>query len=749
MAPAKTTVNAPAVVVGGFRLVRRLGGGGFGEVFEALETKTGLTRAVKRLQNTIDPERFEKEALYPALAAKGSLHVLDIQTFFRDDQGLFYLVTDLVAHGDLDSFLKVHKPLSLDSALDIAIGVAKGLAAIHKHGIVHLDLKPANILMDRKDDQWIPKIGDFGLARSSVSLDLNLGATVGYASPEHYDSRITKTPASDMFSFGILLYELLTGERPCGKVESDGEYLGWLHRAVLPSAPSLLRPEFQGRTDVDALVADLLVFEPTKRAVTAEVAVQRLIAARGAGPAKPALDLRSPRDTLQRLATARPVATQTPGNEQAGATPPNRRPPLAAAAVVFVLIIVGGVGVWLQTRGAATDRPVSDAMAKFKAEKYAEAFPLLLDDARAGDADAQRSLGHLYAEGLSVPKNVAEGRRWLEKAVDQNDSLARCELAKMHVRRAFGEPNMAEAEELFSKATSLACGHNGLGSILLLRTLELGPPVPGTFDKAIKHFEAAAEMGDESSTETIRELQTNWPVGPLIPGAWQPVVGAQRRDEIERLRVAKVLDPLGSVDTLVMRRIDIDFYDRATLFELAVTLPPKGEAGGIAYIRRPEGVVLVNGQPAQINRLNASAPIRIDTAQRALSYLRLYQAGALQGPSGPLRIIEEPSDIHWRGEAPPEARAEAARRLRRWTVQPTPSGSWQAEGTLSYAGALFDASLELKLDGTVVPMKREQIGAPLPVVLERFGTNGVRVVTDTATAPGKPAGATGDGGRFE
>ena len=167
-----------------------MGSGGFGVVFEARHRETGLLYAVKRIElSAEDAERFRNEALYPARIASDSVHVLGVHSFFHDPAAdVFYLVTELIPHGDLRTFLEQHpKPLPLPLAMQVGAGIAKGLAAIHAQGIVHRDLKPANVLMDRKDGQWVPKIADFGLARSTRSVSLGEFASSGYAAPEQLD----------------------------------------------------------------------------------------------------------------------------------------------------------------------------------------------------------------------------------------------------------------------------------------------------------------------------------------------------------------------------------------------------------------------------------------------------------------------------------------------------------------------------------------------------------------------------------
>lgn len=718
----KTRFRPPATIVGDYRLVRELGSGGFGTVFEAVHLKTGMIYAVKRLHPHTDPERFKKEALYPAQAARLSQYVLNTHTFFDEPDGAFYLVTDFLKHGDLGVFVKTHGPLSIDTVLDIAVGIARGLAAIHENGVVHLDLKPANILMDRKDDQWIPKIADFGLARSNATQIDNQGLTAAYASPEHFDSRLDRTWASDMFSFGMVLFELLTGKKACGDSTSLFEYAAWISRAVPVVAPSSLRAELQGRTDIDEIVVDLLTFDVSRRTMTAVAAVRRLNDARSARrqPAIPS----SP--VPERLAPEKPAAGGTPPRPTAKSAstplpgPPRTRgvPVVAIASLGFLLIAGAAGGVWLMSKDTKTAPPAGASSGE---PPKAEEFPELLDKARAGDPAAQRSVGRIYAEGKLVPKNPTEARTWFEKAIDQDDAEARCALADLQRNGALGTANPAGIRSLYSEASSHhACGHRGLGELLIEK-----PSAAGEFDEGLRQLELAATMKDETADAKIRALQSNWALPPLIPGAWRPVMSQERRDELARLKTEKGFEALQPLDARLLRQLRVEFYDQTSLFELEVGRP-SGDIGVVAYLRRPEGVVPVNGQAAQINQLNATAPIRIDTAQSAVAYLRFYQAGALQGANGPFRVIDEPGDLHWLPAATPATRAQTVQKLKRLRVEPSGSGGWQAEGSVSYNATLFAASFYLKPDGTI-SVKPEQVTPTLPIVQERFDAAGVRL----------------------
>ena len=265
---------------GDYDLLRKMGAGGFGTVFEARHRLTGLPYAVKRIYlSAEDAERFRNEAIYPARIASESLHVMGVHSFFHDDAiDAFYLVTELITHGDLRAFLdREPRPLPLLLALEVGTGIAKGLAAIHAQRIVHRDLKPANVLMDRKDGQWVAKIGDFGLARSVSSVSIAQFATSGYASPEQLDLLSDKPlgPESDLFSYGMVLYELLTGDRPTA-AQGLRDYGKWLGARQQPPAPSLVRRELASWPVLDQLTAQLLDFDRTTRLNSAAEVVRTL-----------------------------------------------------------------------------------------------------------------------------------------------------------------------------------------------------------------------------------------------------------------------------------------------------------------------------------------------------------------------------------------------------------------------------------------------------------------------------------------
>lgn len=714
---SRTIRTASSEVVGEFRLVRLLGEGGFGAVYEGIHQTTGQSYAVKRLPASADPERFEKEALYPARAARQSLHVVGIHSFFRADDGSFYLVTELIPHGDLAKFLVSHGPLSVQSALEIGIGISRGLAAIHKDGITHLDLKPINVLMDQKDGCWIPKIADFGLARSTASVHINQYGTVGYASPEHLDPRLARGNACDMFSLGMMLYELLTGSR-AWEGTTITEYASWIARAVPPIPPSRRRQELQGRSDIDQLLASLLEFDAARRTLSAADVVERLSAALTA--------------TTARVPQPHGDTEHTPEP----ASPQDRRAPSSRGsswrrlvpAVAIVVLFAAAAGAWSFWGGRTTSSGSAKGIEEFRAAKYREAFPLLLKEAEAGKADAESALGRMYAQGLGIERNAGEARRWLQRAADSDDDLARCALADLWRTSAFGTGSPEQARRLYSDVKSDACGHFGLGDMAVA-----APDQAPGFDEGLKEMELAAQMGNAQAAKRLGEVHVAWTMGPLFQGAWQTLTGDERRSEIATLKAMKVTDWLANADVRRLRRVSLDFYEGTTLYELEIGAGG-GKVGALDYLRRQNLVMLVNGQSSNIYGMNTTAPLRIDTAQRAAAYLRFFMA-AVQGPRGIFRVVDEPEDLPWTSTAAAKNQASLVKAIRPWEMQPSGAGGWRAMGTVSYNAGLLLANFELRPNGMVDLEGRQQLADQLPVAIERFDDNGVR----TTMAPVVPA----------
>jgi serine/threonine protein kinase/tetratricopeptide (TPR) repeat protein len=195
------SVLAPGTRLGPYELLAPIGKGGMGEVWKALDTRLNRMVAVKRLESR-HSDRFDKEAR--AIAALNHPNICQIH-----DVGSDYLVLELIEGKPLSC------PYLPEKALHLAIQIAGALEVAHRKGIIHRDLKPANIMVT---DDGAVKLLDFGLAKliggsdATHTLDGTVAGTAAYMSPEQAEGR-PLDERSDIFSFGAVLYEILSGRR--------------------------------------------------------------------------------------------------------------------------------------------------------------------------------------------------------------------------------------------------------------------------------------------------------------------------------------------------------------------------------------------------------------------------------------------------------------------------------------------------------------------------------------------------------
>ena len=218
------TQMAAGFQLGPYQIEGPLGKGGMGEVFRALDTKLNRPVAIKflfrELADTAARRRFQREA--QMASSLNHPHIVTVYDAGEFD-GRQYLVTEYVDGGTLNDWAKEHKP-TWKQIVELLTGVADGLAAAHQAGMVHRDVKPANILVARNG---YAKLADFGLARLSEAAGVDVTrtltavrtqpgmilGTIAYMSPEQA-SGLEMDARSDIFSFGIVLYEMLAGSRP-------------------------------------------------------------------------------------------------------------------------------------------------------------------------------------------------------------------------------------------------------------------------------------------------------------------------------------------------------------------------------------------------------------------------------------------------------------------------------------------------------------------------------------------------------
>jgi serine/threonine-protein kinase len=204
------------ILGGRYSLDESLGGGGTAAVYKGRDSLLNRTVAVKvlNLGLTYDEDfiaRFKREA--QAAASMTNPHIVGIYDVGQDDS-FYYIVLEYVEGKTLKEHIDENAPLSQAQVLDIAMQITEGLKHAHRHGVIHRDIKPHNILITR-DGQV--KVTDFGIARAPTNATLtqseSLIGSVHYMSPEQARGGFTNE-RSDLYSLGVVMYEMLTGEPP-------------------------------------------------------------------------------------------------------------------------------------------------------------------------------------------------------------------------------------------------------------------------------------------------------------------------------------------------------------------------------------------------------------------------------------------------------------------------------------------------------------------------------------------------------
>ena len=253
--------------IGEYLLIGRLGSGGMGIVYLAANGPDSVALKVIRESLLEDPSqatRFSREI--ETLKKISSPYVAKIINSGVADGQAWY-ATEFVNGPDLKSLVNAKGPLPGDDWVRLALGLLRGLSAIHDQGIIHRDIKPANVIIAESG----PKIIDFGIAQvtdaTSVTSTSLVAGTPAWFSPEQIEGKVL-TPESDLFSAGSVLAFAATGKTPWGDENTMTKASVY---GILVSQPDL-----SGATpDQVRVIAPLLEKEPTKRNYSAEIARRR------------------------------------------------------------------------------------------------------------------------------------------------------------------------------------------------------------------------------------------------------------------------------------------------------------------------------------------------------------------------------------------------------------------------------------------------------------------------------------------
>ena len=364
----------PETLLGGkIRLLHRIGRGGMGDVWIARNEATQAEVAVKTLQRAdrtaLHDERFRREArLAATVSHRNVVRVFDL---VDEDDGTLGLVMELLRGGTLEECMRERGPLSSMQALAVACAILSALHHVHEKGIIHRDVKPANIFFAvEPDGHVIPKILDFGIAKlpaasSTLTVDGSVLGTPHYMAPEQIRGVADIDGRSDMFSLASVLYEMLTGERLFQRDSAAASLAAVLEHDVDPD------PRIEPKVWI--AVARALAKRPYERFANCGELAEALRDAVGATDEDFAIALQE----LRPRSDAIPESDRTTGGGLASSSPgarsarPRKAPPrsllvtLGAAALAALLAVTATLAVtrWGGNAARRAERPVDSPVA--------------------------------------------------------------------------------------------------------------------------------------------------------------------------------------------------------------------------------------------------------------------------------------------------------------------------------------------------------------------------------------------------
>jgi beta-lactam-binding protein with PASTA domain/tRNA A-37 threonylcarbamoyl transferase component Bud32 len=359
MAVSDTLINT--LFDGRYRILRKLGAGGMANVYLAEDEDLGRRVAIKILNDRyandeLFVERFRREAK----SAAGLSHPNIVSIYDRGEaEGTYYIAMEVIEGRSLKELILTRGPLGIGQAIAYTLEVLEALRFAHRHGIIHRDIKPHNILIGER-----LKVTDFGIARAGASQMTEAGSIMGtaqYLSPEQARGAPV-TASSDLYSVGIVLYEMLTGKVPF--TGDSAIEIAMKHLNEAPKPPSKARPEIPEQ--LDQVVLRTLAKAPEDRYQTAEEFAEDLHRVEAGLPLSPETAeaatalLTAPTaavgsttqvlpDEATRIAPARPQAPAAPPPYRPSymyEEPPPKRRRWGPWVFVAMLFVAAGIGGW-------------------------------------------------------------------------------------------------------------------------------------------------------------------------------------------------------------------------------------------------------------------------------------------------------------------------------------------------------------------------------------------------------------------
>lgn len=352
-------VQSGDVIGGRYRIAEQLGAGGMARVYRAQDLDLGRDVAVKVLADryAADPafvERFRREAS----AAAQLNHPNIVQVFDRGEtDDTYYIVMEYLPGPDLKQIIRRRGTITVDESIEAALQILSALLAAHRRDVIHRDVKPQNVIMA---EDGILKVTDFGIARAGAEADMTeAGSVIGtaqYISPEQAKGGEV-TPASDCYSVGIVLYEMLTGRVPFDAERPVAVAMKQINEPPVP--PRVYEPSVPA--ELEAVVLRALAKRPSERFRTAEEFSAALMDVRAGieggtgqtrmmGAVTGATRAMEPEQPATRVIPAAAAPPPVPAQEE-----PRRRSPAPVIVAVLVLLALLAAGIVVAVTGGGDD----------------------------------------------------------------------------------------------------------------------------------------------------------------------------------------------------------------------------------------------------------------------------------------------------------------------------------------------------------------------------------------------------------
>jgi eukaryotic-like serine/threonine-protein kinase len=531
-----TEVADNTLVDSRYRILRRIGSGGMADVYCAEDTHLGRQVALKVLhrrfaQDQEFVERFRREAS----AAAGLQHPNVVAVFDRGrHDGTYYIAMEHLPGRTLKEIVAEQAPLPQERAVDMGLQVLQAAGFAHRHGVIHRDFKPHNVIVD---EQGGAKVTDFGIARAGASEMTETGSIMGtaqYLSPEQAQGHAV-TATSDLYSIGVMLYEMLAGRLPF-----DGDSavsIALKHLSESPVPISQLRPDVHPA--LESVVMAALAKDPARRWQSAEDFAQALVAA-GAQ-----LGEAGPHDTSAFVPVPAPVPAgrvdDTPPPALAPVAEPSRKKRrrwpwivlglLTAALAAFLTYLA------VTALTAAETREVPRVVGRqlVQARAVLERAGFQVEQTRVTSAadfdqvlDQDPDPGEEAEEGSTVELEVSRGPGTVLVPTVRNLSQAQAidELEERGLRASVDRLSSDEIREGLAIRTVPGAGNEVERGERIQLFISSGPElVPAPEVIGLSRDSAEAQISDAGLVPAVREQESEQPEGEVI--AQDPVAGTE------------------------------------------------------------------------------------------------------------------------------------------------------------------------------------------------------------------------------